>query len=112
MDWLCQPARRGDAQSGRCMEEEEEVNDLRRNGEVAQDEVECAMLGCVEGLAGVEGEGVVGPSPHEMPLRHEQGEASFADGEGLLLSIADHAVSREHLRDPPGDGTGEQLHVQ
>ena len=36
--------------------------DLRRHGEVAQDEVEGAVRGGVGGLAGVEGENVVGPS--------------------------------------------------
>ena len=45
--------------------EEQEVNDVRRHGEVAQDEVEGAVWGGVEGLAGVEGEDVVGPSPLE-----------------------------------------------
>ena len=45
-----------DAQPGACVEEEQEVNDVRRHGEVAQDEVEGAVWGGVEGLAGVEGE--------------------------------------------------------
>ena len=31
------------------------------------------MRGGVEGLAGVEGEDVVWPSPLKLPLRHEQG---------------------------------------
>ena len=55
------------------MEEEQEVNDLRRHEEVAQDEVECAVRGGVEGLAGVEGEDVVGSSQLKLPLGHEQG---------------------------------------
>ena len=57
------------------VEEEQEVDDVRRHGEVAQDEVEGAVRGGVEGLAGVEGENVVGPSPLELPLRHEQWRA-------------------------------------
>ena len=73
MDCLCQPVCGGDAQSGRVVEEEQEVNDLRRHGEVAQDEVECAMRAGVEGLAGVKGEDVVGFPPLELLLRHEQG---------------------------------------
>ena len=52
-----------DAQPGACVEEEQEVHDLRRHGEVAQDEVEGTVRGGVEGLVGVEGENVVGPSP-------------------------------------------------
>ena len=55
-----------DAQPGARVEEEQEVDDLRRHGEVAQDEVEGAVRGGVEGLAGVEGEDVTckscGPS--------------------------------------------------
>ena len=73
MDGLRQPVRGDNAQPGTCVEGEQEVNDLRRHGEVAQDEIECAVRGCVEGLAGVEGEDVVGPSPLELLLRHEQG---------------------------------------
>ena len=61
-----------DAQPGARVEEEQEVNDVRRHEEVAQDEVEGAVWGGVEGLAGVKGEDVVGPSPLELPLRHEQ----------------------------------------
>ena len=49
------------------------MNDLRRHGEVAQDEVECAGRGGVEGLAGDEAEDVVGCSPLELLLRNEQG---------------------------------------
>ena len=48
-----------DAQPGARVEEEQEVDDLRRHGEVAQDEVEGAVRGGLEGLAGVEGENVV-----------------------------------------------------
>ena len=36
----------------------------------------------------------------------------FEPGRAPLLPIADHAVSREHLRDPLGEGAREQLHVQ
>ena len=64
---------RGDVQSGCCVEEEQEVKDLRRYGEVAQDEVECAVRGGVGGFAGVEGEDEVWPSALDLPLRHEQG---------------------------------------
>ena len=110
--WLCQPVCCGDAQSGTLVEEEQEFNDLRRHGEVAQDEVECAVRGGVEGLAGVDREDVVGSSPLELPLRHEQGGGGVGAGEGPLLPIADHAVSREHLRDPLGEGAREELHVQ
>ena len=87
-------------------------NDLRRHGQVAQDEVECAMRGGVEGVAGVEGEDLVGPSRLELPLCHEQEGAGVRAGEGPLLPIPDHALSREHLRDPLGEGACEQLHVQ
>ena len=73
MKWLCQPVRGDDAQLGARVEEEQEVNDLRRHGEVAQDEVERAVQGGVKGLAGVKGEDVVGPSPLELSLRPEQG---------------------------------------
>ena len=52
---------------------------------MAQDEVEGAVRGGVEGLAGVEGEDVVGPSTLELSLRHEQGRAGFRAGEGPLL---------------------------
>ena len=65
-----------------------------------------------EGLAGVEGEDVVEPSPLELPLRHVQGGDGIGAGEGPLLPIADLAVSREHLREPLGQGAREQLHVQ
>ena len=70
------------------------------------------MWGGVEGLAGVEGEDVVGPSPLELPLRHEQGRAGGGAGEGALLPVADHLVPCEHLRDALGEGAREQLHVQ
>ena len=62
-----------DAQPGARVEEEQEVDDVRRHGEVAQDEVEGAVWGGVEGLAGVKGEDVVGPSPLELPLRQISG---------------------------------------
>ena len=80
VDWLCQPVCCGDAQSGCRVDEEQEVSDLRRYGEVAQDEVECAVQGGVEGLAGVKGEDVVGSSPLDLPLRHEQVEPSVGAG--------------------------------
>ena len=111
MDGLRQPVRGDDAQPGACVEEEQEVNDLRGSGEVAQDEVEGAVRGGVEGLAGFGGEDVVGPSPLEVPLRHEQGGAGVGAGECLLLPVADHSVSRENLRDALGEGVREQLHV-
>ena len=38
---------------------------------MAQDDGECAVQGGVEGLAGVNREDVVGPSPLELQLRHE-----------------------------------------
>ena len=41
-----------DAQPGARVEEEQEVDDVRRHGEVAQDEVAGAVRGGVEGLAG------------------------------------------------------------
>ena len=112
MDGLCQPVRGDDAQPGAGVGEEQEVNDLRGHGEVAQDEVECAVRGGVGGLAGVEGEDVVGPSPLELPLRHEQEGAGIGAGEGPLLPVAEHAVSPEHLRDALGRGAREQVHVQ
>ena len=62
------------------MEEEQEVNDLWRHGEEAQDEVEGTVRGGVEGLVGVEGEDVVRPSPLELPLPHEQGGPAFEPG--------------------------------
>ena len=71
-----------------------------------------AVRGGVEGLAGVEGEDVVGPSPLELPLRHEQWGAGVGDREGPLLPVADHSVPCEHFRDAPGEGAREQLHVQ
>ena len=52
---LRQPVRGDDAQPGVCVEDEQEVDDLRRHGEVAQDDVAGAVQGGVEGLAGVEG---------------------------------------------------------
>ena len=100
------------AQPGARVEEEQEVNDLRRHGEVAQDEVEGAMRGGVEGLAGVEGESVVWPSPLELPLRHEQWGACVGAREGPLLPVADHSVPCEHFPDALGEGAREQLHVQ
>ena len=60
------------------------------------------MRGGVEGLAGVQGEDVVGPSPLELPLRHEQGRAGVGAGEGPLLPVADHSVPCEHFRDALG----------
>ena len=101
-----------DAQPGARVEEEQEVDDLRRHGEVAQDEVEGAVRGGVEGLAGVEEEDFVGPSPLELPLRHQQGRAGVGAGEGPLLPVANHSVPCEHFRDALGKGAHEQLHVQ
>ena len=101
-----------DAQPGARVEEEPEVNDVRRHGEVAQDELEGAVWGGVEGLAGVEGEVVVGPSPLELPVRHEQRGACVGSREGPLLPVADHSVPCEHFRDALGEGAREQLHVQ
>ena len=72
MDSLCQPVCRGVVQLGCRVEEEQEVNDLWRLKEVAQNEVGCALRGGVKGLARVEGEDVGGPSLLELPLRHEQ----------------------------------------
>ena len=112
MDWLRQPVRGDDAQPGARVEEEQEVNDLWRHGEVAQDEVGCDVCSGVEGLAGVEVEDVVGPSLLDLSLRHEQGGGGIGARESPLLPIADHAVSREHLRDALGEGACEQLHVQ
>ena len=112
VDWLGQSVRSGNAESGRCVEEGQEVNDLWRQGEVAQDEVECALRGTVQGLAGVEGEEVVGASPLELPLRHAQRGGGVLAGTGLLLPSADHAVSHEHLGDRLGEGACEQLDVQ
>ena len=66
-----------------------------RHGEVAQDEVEGAVRGGVEGLAGVEGENVVGPSPLELPLRHEQWGACVRAREGcnvLVLSLLTRSI--------------------
>ena len=54
-----------DRQPGARVEKKQKVDDLRRNREVEQDEVEGAVRGRVEGLAGVEGENVVEPSPAE-----------------------------------------------
>ena len=51
VDGLCQPVRGDDVQPGTRVEEEQEVDDLRRHGEVAQDQVEGAVqgspLGCI-----------------------------------------------------------------
>ena len=62
------------------------------------------MRGVVEGLAGVEGEDVVGPPPWELPLRHEQAGAGVGAGEGPLLPVADHFVPCEDFRDALGEG--------
>ena len=70
------------------------------------------MRGGVEGLAGVEGEDVVGPSLLELPLRHEQGGGGVGAGESPLVPVADHSVLCEHFRDALGEGAREQLHVQ
>ena len=70
------------------------------------------MRGGVEGLAGVEGENVVGPSPLELPLRYEQWGACVGAREGPLLPVADHSVPCAHFRDALGEGAREQLHVQ
>ena len=112
MDWLCPPVCCGNAQSARRVEDEQEVNDLRWHGGVAQDEVGCAVRSGVERLAGVEGEDLVGSSSLELPLRHNQGGPGVGGGKGPLLPITDHAVSRQHLHDPLGEGAREQLHVQ
>ena len=90
VDRLCQPVRGDDAQPGARVEERQEVDDLRRHGEVALDELEGAVRGGVVGLVGVEGEDVVGPSPLKLPLRHEQGRAGVGAGEGPLSPVADH----------------------
>ena len=71
-----------------------------------------AVQGGVEGLAGVEGEDVIGPSPLELLLRHEQGGAGVGAREGPLLPVADHSVPCEHFRDALGEGACEQLHVR
>ena len=99
VDGLCHPVRGDDAQPGTCVEEQQEVDDLRRHGKVAQDEVEGAVRGGVEGVAGVDGEGVVRPAPLELPLRHDQGWAGVGGEEGPLLPVADDSVPFEHLRD-------------
>ena len=112
LDELCQPVRGDDAQPGARVEEEQEVDDLRRHGEVAQVEVEGPVRGGVEDLAGVEGEDVVGPSLLELPLCHEQEGAGVGAREGPLLPVADHCVPCEHFRDTLGEGAREQLHVQ
>ena len=70
------------------------------------------MQGGIEGFAGVGGEAVVGPSPLELQLRHEQGRPNVAAGEGPLLPVADHSVPCEHYRDALAEGAREQLHVQ
>ena len=70
------------------------------------------MWAGVEGLAGVEGEDVVEPSPLELPLRNEQGRAGVGAREGPLLPVADHPMPCEHFRDALGEGALEQLHVQ
>ena len=102
-----------DAQPGARVEEEQEVNDVRRHGEVAQDEVGGRRCGAVsKALRASKGEDVVGPSPLELPLRHEQRGACVGAREGPLLPVADHPVPCEHLRDALGEGAREQLHVQ
>ena len=101
-----------DAQPGAPVEEEQKLDDLWRHGEVAQDEVGGAMRGGVEGLAGVEGENVVGPSPLELPLRHEHWGVCVGAREGPLLPVADHTVLCKHFRDALGAGAREHLHVQ
>ena len=101
-----------DAQPGTRVEEEQEVDDLRRHRKVAQNEVEGAVPGGVEGLAGFEGENVVGPSPLELLLRHEKWGACVGAREGPLLPVADHSVPCEHFCDALGEGACEQLHVQ
>ena len=53
VDGLRWPVCGEDAQPGARVEEEQEVDDLWRHGEVEQDEVEGAVRGGVEGLAGV-----------------------------------------------------------
>ena len=70
------------------------------------------MRGGVEGLAGVQGENVVGPSALELPLRHEQWGACVGAREGPMLPVADQSVPCEHFRDVLGEGAREQLHVQ
>ena len=70
------------------------------------------MRGGVEGLAGIEGENVVGPSPLELPLRPAHWGACVGASEGPLLPVADHSVPCEHFRDALGEGAREQLHVQ
>ena len=112
VDGLSQPLRGDDGQPGTRVEEEQEVDDLRRHGEVAEDEVEGAVRGGVEGLAGVEGEDVVGSFPLELPLRHEQGRAGVGAREGPFLPVADHSVPCEHFCNALGEGAREQLHVQ
>ena len=80
MDWLRQPVCGGEAQPGCRVEEQQEFNDCRRHGEVVQDEVQSGMRGGVKGVAGVEGEDVVGLPLLELPLRHEQGAPPLEPG--------------------------------
>ena len=101
-----------DGQPGARVEEEQEVDDLWWHGEDGQDEVEGAVRGGVEDLAGAEGKDVAGPSPLELPLRHEQGGAGVGARSGPLLPVADHSVPCEPFRDALGEGVFEQLHVQ
>ena len=63
-------------------------------------------------LRASKGENVVGPSPLELPLRHEQWGACVGAREVPLLPVADHSVPFEHLSDALGEGAREQLHVQ
>ena len=83
---LCHPVRGDDAQPGARVEEEPEVNHLWRHREVEQDEVECAVRGSVESLAGIEGVDVVGPSLLELSLRHEQGVGVLEPGRAPCCS--------------------------
>ena len=112
VDGRRQPVHGDNAQPGACVEKEQEVDDLWGHGELAQDGVEGAVRGGVEGLAGVEGEDVVESSPPRLPLRHEQGGGGVGAEEGPLLPIADQSVPSEHPFDALGEEACEQLHVQ
>ena len=94
VDGLFEPVGCDNAQPGARVEEESEVDDLRRHREVAQDEVEGAVRGGVESLG------------------HEQWGAAVGAGKGPLLPVADHSVPCEHFVDALGEGAREQLHVQ
>ena len=93
------------------VEGRQEAKYRRRHEEVAQDEMDGSLRGGVEGLAGVEGEDIVGLPPLELPLRHERGGSGVGAGEGLLLPAADRARLCEPLCGPLGERAGEQLHV-